>query len=84
MKSEELSKICQESLSDERYVFLWHRGVGRDVYPYEIKGGKLWCWCSLHPDRGVEGMWVENISAAQPSGNSIGLSFPYPSDFERE
>lgn len=82
MSSSELSQLCEEALSDQKYVYLWHRGVPRDVYPYEIRDGKLWCWCSMHPDREVEGMWLENINAAQVSGNTIGLIFPYASDFE--
>lgn len=82
MGTAELSSICEKALADQKYVFLWHRGIGRDVYPYEIKGGRLWCWCSLHTDREVEGMLLGNIAAAQVSQNSIGMSFPYPSDFE--
>lgn len=82
MQAGELATICEKALAAGKYVFLTHKGIGRDVYPYEIKGGRLWCWCSLHTDREVEGMWVENIGYAQVSSNNIGLSFPFPSDFE--
>lgn len=82
MQAGELSTICEKALAEEKYVYLTHRGVGRDVFPYRIRDGKLYCWCSLHTDREVEGMWLENIGYAQVSSNDIGLSFPYPSDFE--
>lgn len=82
MVASELSKICVEALASERYVYLFHRGVGRDVFPYRIRDGKLYCWCSLHTDREVESMYLDNIGMAQVSANRIGLVFPYSSEFE--
>lgn len=81
MDARELVRVCEKALSEDRYVYLWHRGIGRDVYPYEIRGGRLYCYCSLHPDREVEGIYVSNISTAEVSSNEIGLVFPYASDF---
>lgn len=43
------------------YLSVAHNGIVRDVYPYEVRDGKLWCWCSLHPWRGVESMYLYRI-----------------------
>lgn len=77
----ELQKVCVKAMDEDRYVYLIHNGGGRNVYPYTIRDGRLYCYCSLHPDREVEGMYISNISSASVSDDTIGLSFPYPSDF---
>jgi hypothetical protein len=81
MDSSELARVCTKAMDENKYVYVVHNGVGRDTYPYEIKNGRLYCYCSLHPDREVEGMYISNISNASVSDNTIGLNFPYPSDF---
>ncbi len=81
MDSSELAKICREALADDKYVYLYHRGVARDVYPFSIREGRLYCFCSLHPDREVESMWLSNINTAVVSGRTIGYTFGYESEF---
>lgn len=82
MEADALGQICYDSLAAGRYVYLVHRGIGRDVYPFGIRGERLYCWCSIHPDREVEGMYLDNISAAVRSENEVGMLFPRSSDFE--
>lgn len=77
-----LRAICEAALGAGKYVRLVHRGVARDVYPFSIRQGYLFCWCSIHDDREVERMNLYNISEAAVSSNDIGYSFPYASDFE--
>lgn len=81
MQAAELAKVCRDALADDKYVSLTHRGIARDVYPFEIKGERLYCWCSIHPDREVESMWLNNIFGAAVSNRTVGYSFGYPSDF---
>lgn len=77
-----LRAICESALLQNKYVRLVHRGVARDVYPFSIREGYLFCWCSIHDDREVERMNLYNITEAAVSGNEVGYSFPYASDFE--
>jgi hypothetical protein len=81
MTADNLSEICRAALSKERYVKLVHRGVERDVYPYRIRDGRLYCYCTIHPDRDVESMWLTNISSAWVSENELGMIFNFDSDF---
>lgn len=84
MEAKRLAEVCLKALKEDKYVKLTHRGIARDVYPFTIKEGRLYCWCSLHPDREVEGMWISNIFSADVSKNEIGYNFGYPSDFSPE
>ena len=84
MDARELAEVCVKALSEDRYVYLSHRGTLRDVYPYEIVEGRLYCWCSLHSDRTVEGMYLANIDAAAVSNREIGMLFPFESEFSPE
>ena len=84
MEEAALRGVCIRSLEQERFVYLSHRGIARDVYPYSIREGRLYCYCSLHPEREVESMWLSNIEDAVVSRNEIGLIFPYESDFAPE
>jgi hypothetical protein len=77
-----LSRVCESALERNRYVYLVHRGIGRDVYPFSIRGGYLYVWCSLHGDREVERMNLENIYTASISGNEIGYVFRFESEFD--
>lgn len=62
-----LQFVCNQAIDENRYVSLSHNGVIRDVYPYEIAKGCLYCWCSLHPWREVEAMKIDNIWGAKVS-----------------
>lgn len=81
MDSKTLSEVCDDAIDQNKYVSLVHRYIKRDVYPYEIKGGKLYCWCSIHPDAEVEGMYLTNITKADVSDKEIGFLFPYRTEF---
>ena len=81
MTADALTEICRASLKDERYVVVVHRGISRDVYPYRIRDGKLYCYCTLHPEREVESMYLYNISSAYTSGNELDMIFNFDSDF---
>lgn len=81
MDMSSLAAICRLALSRNRYVYLEHRGVGRDVYPYKIRDGKLYCFCMLHPDRDVESLYLTNIGSARMSSASINMYFAYDSEF---
>jgi hypothetical protein len=70
MDAYELTDICDKAMKDGKYVYLFHFGVPRDVYPYEIARGRLYCYCTLHPERDVESLVLENITNASVSQNS--------------
>lgn len=81
MTAQDLSVICDAAIDAGCYVYLSHRGVWRDVYPFSIRDGRLWVWCSLHPDVEVEGMYLTNIGDANVSEREIGYTFPYDTVF---
>lgn len=81
MLARDLVKVCDEAVDGGRYVSLVHRGIRRDVYPFRIRDERLYCWCSLHPDTEVEGMYLSNISSAEVSDKSVGFLFGYDTDF---
>lgn len=81
MRADVIDRICREALSGGYYVFLTHKGVGRDVYPFGIRGEYFFCWCSLHPDRSVEKMRLDNIYDVRVSGHVVEFEFGVRSDF---
>ena len=82
MTANALAEVCRAALAKGRYVTLTHRGVSRDVYPFSIRDYKLYCYCTIHPERDVESMYLSNIGVAYMSQNEVGLLFAYPSEFE--
>ena len=77
----DIEDICREALKAGKFVNLTHRGVARNVYPYTIRDGRLFIWCSLHPDREVESIYTFNISEISISKTDLIDYGFWPSDY---
>jgi hypothetical protein len=77
----DIEDVCRAALKAGKFVYLTHRGVARNVYPYKIKEGRLFMWCSLHPDREVESIYLFNIGEISISTTLLVDYGFWPSDF---
>jgi hypothetical protein len=77
----DIEDTCRAALKAGKFVNLTHRGVARSIYPYKIKEGRLYMWCSLHPDRDVESIYLFNIGEISISTISLVDYGFWPSEF---